>query len=65
MIEHEITVKHLKYLLSRLRDDDVLIPNKVDLSVLRRRQGCLVYVGFIDLLRRHQHVGIFAGEKKQ
>ena len=55
LIDHEITVARLKKLLSLLKDDDVLIPNRVrNLTIVRNDK----YFGFIDLLKNDTHVEI-------
>lgn len=50
---HSITVVQLRKLLHLLRDDDVLVPNKVQ-NFAVFRDG--VYVGFINLLDGCQQI---------
>ena len=59
-IEHLITVGRLRELLSLLRDDDVLIPNKVA-NLKIERDGA--YVGYVDLLEGQQCVELFDDEE--
>lgn len=52
-IVHSITVAELRGLLSRLKDDDVLYPNRVR-NLLIVRDGASI--GFLDLLEGHPGV---------
>jgi len=53
---HEITVEKLRGILSQLRDDDLLLPNRVqNLTIIRG--GC--YIGFINLQKNLEEVEIF------
>jgi len=54
--DHEISVTNLRFLLSKLEDGDILVPNRVrNLTVYRHD----LYVGFINLSSGRQCIEFY------